>query len=103
MYKRQVCWLKKCPPSKIRITLYGGSNETYSRLCGDSHGFDKVTASIDRLLEAGIAVAINASFTPYNVCDIEAIYDFAKKRKLKVSLWCICFHLSDALKVKMRF
>lgn len=79
-----VCWLKKCPPSKIRITLYGGSNETYSRLCGDSHGFDKVTAAIDRLLEAGIAVALNASFTPYNVCDIEAIYDFAKKRKLKV-------------------
>ena len=43
-----------------------------------------VTAAIDRLLEAGIAVALNASFTPYNVCDIEAIYDFAKKRKLKV-------------------
>ena len=48
------------------------------------YGFDKVTAAIDRLLEAGIAVALNASFTPYNVCDIEAIYDFAKKRKLKV-------------------
>ena len=77
-------WLRKCPPSKIRITLYGGSNETYYRLCGDPYGFDKAKAAIDRLLDAGISVALNASFTPYNVDDLEAIYEFAKKRKLKV-------------------
>ena len=79
-----VRWIKNCPPSKIRITLYGGSNETYHRICGDPKGFDKVKKSIDMLLEAGISVSLNASFTPYNVCDLEAIYEFAKKRKLKV-------------------
>ena len=29
-----VAWLREMPPSRINITLYGGSNETYERLCG---------------------------------------------------------------------
>lgn len=82
--EEMVEWLKMLPPSKIRITLYGGSNETYDRICGVPEGFDKVKKSVDMLLDAGISVSLNASFTPYNVCDLEAIYEFAKKRNLKV-------------------
>ena len=26
-------WLKQCPPSRINISLYGASDETYAQLC----------------------------------------------------------------------
>ncbi len=31
--EKVVEWLKKDPPYRMQITLYGGSNETYERLC----------------------------------------------------------------------
>ena len=78
-------WLRQDPPSRINVTLYGGSNETYRRLCMHPTGYDAATKAIDLLQKAGIYVSINASFTKYNVEDMDAIYAFAKNRGLKVS------------------
>lgn len=83
--KETVEWLKKDPPTKINITLYGGGNDTYKKLCGHPKGFDAATKAIDMLQEAGIFLNINASFTRYNLDDMEAIYEFGKSRGIQVN------------------
>lgn len=80
-----VAWLKENPPARINITLYGASNETYERLCGNPHGFTQATRAIELLRESGIFININASFTNWNLEDMEAIYAFAKERKISVT------------------
>ncbi|WP_122638485.1 radical SAM protein [Romboutsia sp. Marseille-P6047] len=75
-------WLSKSPPSRINITLYGASNETYEKLCGDSRGFDKVSKAIDMLLEIGVEIKLNCSLTPFNIHDLEEIHKFANEKKL---------------------
>ena len=45
-----VRWLKTCPPVRINISLYGASNETYARLCGNPQGFTRTTNAV-RLLK----------------------------------------------------
>lgn len=83
--RETVEWLKQDPPMKVNITLYGGGNETYKKLCGHPNGYDAATSAIDMLKEAGIFVNINASFTRYNLEDMEAIYAFAKSREIQVN------------------
>ena len=69
-----VAWLKETPPVRFNITLYGASNETYERLCGNPHGFTQVTKAIRLLTEAGMAVKLNCSVTPYNPADLDGIF-----------------------------
>lgn len=80
-----VAWLRENPPVKINVTLYGGSNDTYARLCGHPAGFDAATRAVDMLLEAGILVNINSSFTKWNVSDMAAIVEFGKRRGIQVN------------------
>lgn len=75
-----------CPPAKFNITLYGTSRDTYARLCGDGTAFDRTVYAIDALREAGLLVSLNATLTPENVCDTEAIAEFAKERGLNLKL-----------------
>jgi radical SAM protein with 4Fe4S-binding SPASM domain len=65
--------LRKDPPLRINVTLYGGSNETYRRLCGVP-AYDTVVSNIRKLRAAGIQVRVNASITPDNREDIAAIF-----------------------------
>ena len=72
-------WLdffRREPPSRMNITLYGGCNETYERLCGRPM-YDRVVHNIRALKALGIGVKLNASMTPYNVDDMDAIYAIA--------------------------
>ena len=78
-------WLKEDPPTRINITLYGGGNETYKKLCGHPTGYDAATRAIEMLQEAGIYVNINASFTRYNIKDLEQILEFGKSHDIKVN------------------
>lgn len=82
--ERTANWLSQSPPSRVNVTLYGGSNETYSRLCRNPKGFDQATRGILLLRDAGVPVRINASFTRENVRDMDAIYAFAHAHDLKV-------------------
>lgn len=75
-------WLKETPPTRINITLYGASNETYERLCGNPKGFTQVTEAVRLLKEAGITVKINCSLTPYNADDLEGIFEFCREEQL---------------------
>lgn len=74
--------LKKLPPKRLNITLYGASDETYEALCGAKNMFRKVDETITKLREAGIMVKINCSLTPSNVKDMEAIINYTKEKKL---------------------
>lgn len=77
--REMVKWLKETPPARINITLYGGSNESYERLCGDPEGFDKVRQGVNLLAENGIRFKFNCSLTPDNVSDFEKMLEFAGK------------------------
>ena len=77
-----VGWLKNCPPVRINISLYGASDETYARLCGNSKGFTQVTNAIRLLRDAGISVKLNCSLTPYNAGDLPEMVEFSKQNDL---------------------
>ena len=72
------------PPSRINITLYGASAETYGALCGDPGAYERVVRAILALKGAGVLVKLNFSNTPYNRCDAEKVYAFAREHGLVV-------------------
>lgn len=74
-----VAWLKETPPVRVNITLYGGSEDTYARLCGDPTGYTRALAAVRLLTEAGIGVRINYTITPDNAADLQAVIAFAKE------------------------
>lgn len=77
--KETIKWLKEVPPERINITLYGGSNESYERLCGDPHGFEKVRTAVELLKDSRIRFKFNCSLTPDNKGDLEEMIAFAKE------------------------
>ena len=80
-----VRWLSEDAPTKVSVTLYGGGNDTYNRLCGHPTGYDAATRAVDMMKEAGIYVNINSSFTRYNIGDMEAIAAFGRSRDIRVN------------------
>jgi len=76
--------LRRAGASRLNITLYGASDETYDRLCGNPRGFSQVSNAVSLLCAAGIDVKINMSITPYNVDDLEQMLAWCKSRKLQV-------------------
>lgn len=72
-------WLKETPPTRINITLYGGSNESYGRLCGDFQGFDKVKRGVELLAENNIRFQFNCSLTPDNATDLDKMIAFSNE------------------------
>lgn len=79
-----VAWLKQTPPSRVNVTLYGASDETYARLCGNPKGYTQATKAIRLMKQAGISVKINCSLTPDNAADAEGIFAFAGQEGLIV-------------------
>ncbi|HIZ43698.1 MAG TPA: radical SAM protein [Firmicutes bacterium] len=74
-----ISWLKETPPTRVNITLYGGSNESYERLCGDPEGFDKVRRGVQLLADNQIRFRFNCSLTPDNVADVDQMVAFARE------------------------
>lgn len=75
-------WLKKDPPMKINITLYGSHEDVYEKLCGYRDGFQKSLRAIDLLKEAHIPVNINVNVTKDNQEDIGAILDLVESKQV---------------------
>ena len=74
-----VAWLKAQAPCRVNITLYGGSAETYRRICGHADGYERAMRAIRLLKEAGIPLVINASMIPENQEDLETILQTGKE------------------------
>ena len=81
-----VQWLKNCPPVRMNISIYGASDRTYERLCGNPKGFTQVTRAIELLRGAGISVKLNCSLTPYNAPDLPRMVAFAKENHLYIQV-----------------
>lgn len=71
-------FFKKNPPSRLNISLYGASDETYEALCGNRQ-FGSVVNNIKALKEAGIAVKLNITFGPHNIGDMDGIQRISKE------------------------
>lgn len=99
--------LKRRPPRRVNITLYGGSDETYARLCGVKGVFDRVDGAIRGLRAAGIPVKLNCSLTPHNADDLEKMVAYAKELGLQLDLATYMFppirRAPDAIGVNERF
>ena len=74
------------PPSRINITLYGASPETYGSLCGNPSAYERVVKAILALKAAGVLVKLNFSVTPYNRQDAQKVYQFAKEHELALQV-----------------
>lgn len=70
------------PPMRINVSLYGGSEETYQRLCGNA-SFEKVYQNLKRMKEDNLKLRLNVSLTPDNVSDIEKIHEISKELNLQ--------------------
>lgn len=82
--EEMVAFLKKYPPFRINMTVYGASAETYERLCGNADAYIKVHAAIQMLKKAGIPLKLNYSVTPQNRKDTLEVYEFAKREDLPI-------------------
>ena len=83
-------FLRKDPPLRLNVTLYGGSDETYERLCGRPM-FHQVIANLKAARKAGLSIRLNASITPYNCGDIAKIYEVARELNLQVKATAYMF------------
>lgn len=77
-------FFKSYPPTKINITIYGASNDTYTKLCNNPKGFDQVCHAIRKLKENHINIEIHCCLTKENSFDIKNIFEFVNKNDLKI-------------------
>lgn len=74
--------LKRFPPRRISITLYGANDKTYESLCGVKGVFPKVDHAVTALQEAGVQLKLSCSLTPYNAEDLEELVWYSEEKKL---------------------
>lgn len=74
------------PPRRINITLYGTSDETYGRLCGNSNGFSQVMNGIQLLKDRNIQIKLNATIGKENYCDFDGITALADSLRLPIEI-----------------
>lgn len=66
-----VSLLERCRPTGMRFTLYGTSNETYERLCGDPSGFDRVMRTLRLLSSTDLPYSLAFTETTENIGELE--------------------------------
>lgn len=79
-------WLGVHSPTRINITLYGASAESYQKLCGDGTAFERVHQAVEWLKQYGVPVKFNTSITPENVEDLEEMMAYAKKMEIPIQV-----------------
>lgn len=64
---------REWPPSKVEITLYGATPETYARVTRKKDAFEMAWAGIRRLLAAGIRVTLKSVVMTLNQHELDAM------------------------------
>ena len=72
--------LRKCPPHRIGVTLYGASNETYEKVTGRPDGFDRAMAGLEQLRTLPSVLDFRMTLVKDSVSDADAIADLVKER-----------------------
>ena len=71
--------LKKYPPTNIGITVYGGTEQTYQKICGNGEYYIKVQNNLQRLSEAKIPFSVQMTVSRDNVKDISKVHELCKR------------------------
>lgn len=79
-------WLGRNPPSKVSVSLYGASPETYASVCGCADGYARAVQGIDLLLSQGINLDVKTTVIKKNVHDYDKIAEFAEKRGIPMGI-----------------
>jgi MoaA/NifB/PqqE/SkfB family radical SAM enzyme len=79
-------WLSSIPPSKVEVTLYGSSSDTYSKVCGSPDAFNKTLMGIDALLDEGINVKLRTTIIKDNIKDFDDMEKIAASRGLQLGI-----------------
>lgn len=76
-------WLGRIPPSKVGITLYGASAETYGKVCGNAQAYKETINGIELLLNEGISLDLKTTVIRSNIEDFNWIADFSFEKGLQ--------------------
>lgn len=79
-------WLGKIPPSRVGITLYGSSPETYKKVCGNASAYEDAIHGIDLLLAEGINVWLKTTVIKDNAKDFDELARFAESRGVQFGI-----------------
>lgn len=71
--------LEKYPPHTIGITIYGASEETYEKVCGNGAMFEKAVAGIKRLMTLPSGITFRTTIIKENYPDVEKIEKLVKE------------------------
>lgn len=77
---------KQYPPHRIKLSLYGGCDETYEKMCGVKHGFTRFCRAVDLLREAEIPFYVTSCIVKQNVEDVPLMREFAETKKVRVNV-----------------
>lgn len=71
--------LRKYPPHKIGVTIYGASPETYGRVCGDESAFQRMVQGVHNLLLLPSQIEFRMTIIKDNKNDVIPIERFVRK------------------------
>ncbi len=78
-----VTLFRKNPPARLNISLYGANDKTYENITG-SPAFSRVIENVKKLIDIGIDIRFNGSFTSLNACDAEKIYNISRELNVHI-------------------
>ncbi|MEQ8154202.1 MAG: radical SAM protein [Clostridiaceae bacterium] len=78
--------LGRIPPSKVGVTIYGASPETYEKICGNGNAFNLAIGGVDLLLAEGITVWLKTTIVKGNVDDFDKIAKYAEERGVRFGI-----------------
>lgn len=79
-------FLSKDKPRRINITLYGASDETYSKLCHNPKGFTQTIKGIKLLQKYNLDIKLNGTLVPQNQNDMPKLLELAKELDLYLKI-----------------
>ncbi len=71
-------------PYRVKLTVYGASDETYLRTCKSSDGFTRLSKAIDLLKAADVPLTMSSTIVRENADDLQKIYDFAREKGIPI-------------------
>lgn len=72
--------LRKYPPHKIGVTIYGASPETYGKVCGVPAAFEKMLEGVDQLITLPSILDFRTTIIKDNYGDVDAIEQLVHTR-----------------------
>lgn len=79
-------WIATHRPTRMNITLYGSSEESYQNLCGDGDAYARMCRAVEWLKKYDIPIKFNTSITPQNYEELDSIMAFARKEERPIQV-----------------